>query len=169
MRFSVVQGDITEQEADALVNAANTDLQMTGGVAGVIRDAAGEAIQREATRRAPIGLGAAVETAGYELNATYVIHAATMELGGGADESSIRIATRNALSKAEELGCESIVLPALGCGIAGVALEEGSGYIFEEIIAFDPTTLGNVRVIAYDEDSFETMQRVAEEVRGRMS
>lgn len=108
-----------------MVNAANTDLQMGGGVAGALRDAAGEAIQREATQKSPIGLGEAVATGGYDLDAEYVVHAATMELGGGASEATIRDSTRNALASADALDCESLVLPALGCGIAGVDLDEG--------------------------------------------
>ncbi len=165
MDFDVVQGDITEQHADALVNAANTDLKMGGGVAGALREAAGEDIQREANRKSPIGLGEAVETGAYDLDATYVIHAATMELGGGADESTIRNSTRSALARADDLGCESLVMPALGCGIAGVPLEQGASYIFEEILDFDPATLIDARIIGYDDESFETMQRIADEVR----
>ena len=166
MQFEVIQGDITEQETDALVNAANTDLEMGGGVAGALRRAAGDGIQEEANQKAPIGLGEAVETGGYDLDAEYVIHAATMELGGGADESSIRDATRNALATADELGCESLVTPALGCGIAGVDLDEGAHYIFEEIRDFEPASLTDVRVIGYDDDSFETMRGIAAEVLG---
>lgn len=167
MEFDVVQGDITEEEADALVNAANTDIQMGGGVAGALREGAGEDIQREANRRSPIGLGEAVETGAYDLDAEYVIHAATMEVGGGATESTVRNSTRNALDTADDLGCGSIVLPALGCGIAGIGLDEGAYYIFEEIRDFESETLTDVRVIGYRDGSFRTMQRIAEEVRGR--
>ena len=165
MEFEVVQGDITEQRADALVNASNTDIQMGGGVAGALREAAGDDIQREANQKSSIGLGEAVETGAYDLDAEYVIHAATMELGGGANESTIRNSTRNALVRADDLGCASIVLPALGCGIAGVDLDEGAYYIFEEIRDFEPATLTDVRVIGYRDESFQTMQRIAEEVR----
>ena len=165
MKFQVIQGDITERRADALVNAANTDLQMGGGVAGALHEAAGGAIQREADQKAPIPLGGAVETDAHDLDAEYVVHAATMELGGGASEESIRDATRNALALADELGCESVVLSALGCGIAGVDLETGAPYIFEEILAFDPQGLEDVRVIGYQQASFETMQRLAGELR----
>jgi len=164
MKFEIVQGDITEQRADALVNAANTNIRMGGGVAGALREAAGEGIQREANRTAPIDLGEAVETGAYELNSEYVVHAATMELGGDANESTIRKATRNALARADSLVCESVVLPALGCGIAGVELDEGSCYIFEEIRDFEPTNLTDVRVIGHGESSVQTMQRSAEKV-----
>lgn len=165
MEFDVVQGDITEQRADALVNPANTDLQMGGGVAGALREAAGEDIQREANQKSPIGLGDAVETGAYDLDAEYVIHAATMELGSGASEYTIRNSTRNALDRADSLGCESIVLPALGCGIAGVDLDDGADYIFEEILDFEPGMLTDVQVIGYRDESFQTMQRIGDEVR----
>jgi len=165
MEFDVVQGDITEQRADALVNAANTDIQMGGGVAGALQKAAGEDIQREADERSPIDRGETVETGAYDLNAEYIIHAATMELGGGASESTIRNSTRNALARADDLDCESMVLPALGCGIAGVDLDEGAYYIFEEILDFESDTLTDVRVIGYRDEAFQTMQRIANEVR----
>lgn len=165
MQFDVVQGDITEQRADALVNAANSDLQMGGGVAGALREAAGEDIQREADQKSPIDLGGAVETGAYNLDAEYVIHAATMELGGGASESTIRNSTRNALARAGNLNCESMALPALGCGIAGVDIEEGAYYIFEEILDYEPGTLTDVRVIGYRDESFQAMRRIANEVR----
>lgn len=164
MEFEVIQGDITEQQADALVNAANTDLEMGGGVAGALRSAAGPGIQDEATEKAPLGLGEAVETDAYDLAAEYVIHAATMELGGSASEATIRDSTHNALATADDLGCESVVMPALGCGIAGVDLEEGAYYIFEEILDYDPVSLEEVYVIGYD-DSYRTMSRIADEVR----
>lgn len=165
MEFEIVQGDITKQRADALVNAANTDIKMGGGVAGALREAAGEDLQREANKRSPISLGDAVETGAYDLAAEYVIHAATMELGGGANESTIRNSTRSALVRADELSCESMVLPALGCGIAGVDLDDGAYYIFEEIADFDSETLTDIRVIGYRDESFQTMKRIADEMR----
>jgi len=165
MEFEVIQGDITTQRADALVNAANTKLQMGGGVAGALRDAAGPGIQAECDRNAPIDLGGAVETDAYDLDADYVIHAATMALGGSASERSIRDSTRNALARADKLGCSSIVLPALGCGIAGFDLDAGVRFIYEEIDDFVPDSLETVQVIGYGDDSVETMRRVADEHR----
>lgn len=164
MEFEVVQGDITARSADAIVNAANTDIEMGGGVAGAIREAAGRAIQIEAREKAPIDLGGATWTGGYDLDAPYVVHAATMHLGGGADESSVRGATRNALATADELGCKSLVTPALGCGIAGLELDVGARYIFEEILAFDPESLEDVRVIGHGEESYRTLTQVAERI-----
>jgi O-acetyl-ADP-ribose deacetylase (regulator of RNase III) len=165
MDFEVLQGDITRQRADALVNAANTALQMGGGVAGALREAAGEGIQAECDEKSPVDLGGAAPTDGYDLPADYVIHAATMRPGASATEASIRESTQNALSTADDLECRSVVLPALGCGIAGFDLETGSRYIFEEILDYDPEHLTDVRVVGYDGDSYHTMQRAADEVR----
>jgi O-acetyl-ADP-ribose deacetylase (regulator of RNase III) len=166
MQFTVVQGDIAAQEADALVNAANTGLRMGAGVAGALRETAGEELNEEAVSRGPIDLGGAVETDAYDLDAEYVVHAAAMPPGGRATEESIRDATRNALALADDLGCESLVLPAIGTGVAGFSLEEGARIVCEVLDAFEPVNLGDVRFIAYSDGDFETVSRVASESRG---
>ncbi|MDY7082307.1 MAG: macro domain-containing protein [Halobacteria archaeon] len=167
MNFEVVQGDIAQQEADVLVNAAGTSLQMGSGVAGALRRGAKGPINDEAVKKGPVELGGVAVTDAYELDADYVIHAAAMpHYGDGkATETSIRDATRNTLEKADELECESIVLPAMGCGVAGFSLEEGARIIAEEISEYEPETLEDVRFIAYGDDEYETIRRVAGEVR----
>lgn len=164
MDCSVVQGDITEQDVDAIVNAANTDIQMGGGVALAIREAAGEAVQKEANEKSPINLGAATWTKGYDLSAEYVIHTATMELGGCSTEETIRGATTSALEVGDELKCHSITLPALGCGTGGVPLETGAPYIFDEISEYEPINLEDVRVIGYGTESFHTLDEAKDSV-----
>jgi O-acetyl-ADP-ribose deacetylase (regulator of RNase III) len=82
---------------------------------------------------------------------------------GQATEESIRAATRNALEAADERGCRSLVIPALGCGVAGFPLEEGARLIGEEIDEFEPDSLDDVRFIAYSDEEFETVRRVAAE------
>ena len=86
---------------------------------------------------------------------------------GEATAESIRAATRNALAAADERGCESLVIPALGCGVAGFDLTEGARIIPEEILEFDPDSLRDVRFIAYADDEYNTVGRVASEVRER--
>jgi O-acetyl-ADP-ribose deacetylase (regulator of RNase III) len=164
MEFTVVQGNIAEQRADALVTAAGTSLRMGSGVAGALRRAAGDELNREAMRKGPVGLGEVAVTDAYLLDADYVIHAAAMPHSGSgeATERSIRDATRNALEAADELGCESIVVPALGCGVAGFPLDEGARLIAEEIRAFEPHSLADVRFIAYSDDEYETIRRVTD-------
>ena len=163
-----MQGDIAAQEADALVNAAGTSLRMGSGVAGALRRAAGEELNEAAMAEGPIDLGAAAVTDAYDLDADYVIHAAAMpHYGDGqATAESIRDATRNALEAADRLDCESLVIPALGCGVAGFSTEEGASIICEAIDAFEPKSLRRVRFIAYSDGEYETVSRVADEVRG---
>src|ERR671933_1389590 len=102
-KVEVLETDITTLEVDAIANAANTRLAHGGGVAGAISRAGGPAVQRESDRRAPIALGAAVETTAGNMPARWVIHAATMELGGPTSADIIRRATAATLWRAEEL------------------------------------------------------------------
>jgi O-acetyl-ADP-ribose deacetylase (regulator of RNase III) len=166
MEFTVVQGDIAEQSADALVNAAGTSLEMGSGVAGALRRAGGEALNDAAVHKGPVDLGAVAVTGAYDLDAEYVIHAAAMpHYGDGrATEESIRTATRNALQAADERDCTSLVIPAIGTGVAGFDLETGARIVCEELHSFEPASLRDVRFIAYGDDEFATVSRVAEEV-----
>src|SRR5919201_6387722 len=103
MEIEVQQADITQLEVDAIANAANTQLRHGGGVAGAISRAGGSAVQQESDEKAPIGLGEAVETTGGEMPCRWVIHAATMELGGPTSAEIIEKATASTLRKADEL------------------------------------------------------------------
>jgi O-acetyl-ADP-ribose deacetylase (regulator of RNase III) len=163
MEFTVVQGDIAQQRSDALVNAAGTSLQMGSGVAGALRRAANGPINDEATSKGPIDLGEVAVTDAYDLDADYVVHAAAMpHYGDGkATDESIRDATTNALRKADELNLDSIVVPVLGTGAAGFEFERGARVVCDAIADYEPDTLSDVRVIAYGDSEFETLQRVA--------
>ncbi|MHB9286035.1 macro domain-containing protein [Halobacteriales archaeon Cl-PHB] len=167
MEFTVVQGDIAAQSADVLVNAAGTSLQMGSGVAGALRRGAGEELNEEAVSKGPVDLGDVAVTDAYDLDAQWVIHAAAMpHYGDGqATRESIADATRNSLEAADERGAESLVIPALGCGVAGFSLEDGARLIAEEIDDYDPESLEDVRFIAYADDEFETIRQVATELR----
>jgi O-acetyl-ADP-ribose deacetylase len=129
----VSETDITTLEVDAIANAANTRLAHGGGVAGAIARAGGPEVQRESDRRAPIGLGAAVETTAGKMPARWVIHAATMELGGPTSADIIRRATGSTLWKAEELGARSLALVAFGTGVGGFPLGEAAEVEAEEV------------------------------------
>jgi O-acetyl-ADP-ribose deacetylase (regulator of RNase III) len=167
MEFTVVQGDIAAQSADALVNAAGTSLRMGSGVAGALRRAAGDELDTAAVSMGPIDLGAVAVTDAYDLDADYVVHAAAMpHYGDGrATAESIRDATRNALVAADERGCSSLVIPALGCGVAGFDLAEGARIICETIDGYQPSSLSDARFIAYSDAEYETIRRVASAVR----
>lgn len=164
MEFTVIQGDIADQAADALVNAAGTSLQMGSGVAGALRRGAGGPINEEAVSKGPIDLGTVAVTDAYDLDATYVIHAAAMpHYGDGrATEKSIRSATRNALEKAEELDCTSLVIPVLGTGAAGFDFETGARLVCEEVSQFDTQSLKDVRVIAYGDAEYRVLKEFAD-------
>jgi O-acetyl-ADP-ribose deacetylase len=129
----VLEADITKLEVDAIANAANTRLMHGGGVAGAIARAGGAAIERESRQRAPIGLGEAVETGGGEMPCRWVIHAATMELGGPTSPEIIRRATASTLRRAEELGACSLALVAFGTGVGGFPLDEAARIEVEEV------------------------------------
>jgi O-acetyl-ADP-ribose deacetylase len=124
--LEVQETDITTLEVDAIANAANTDLRHGGGVAAAIVRAGGRVIQEESDRRAPIGLGDAVETTAGEMPARWVIHAATMELGGPTSGDIIRSATASTLRKADELGAKSLGLVAFGTGVGGFPVDEAA-------------------------------------------
>lgn len=167
MRFEVTQGDIAQQSADVLVNAAGTSLQMGSGVAGALRRGAGPQINEDAMSKGPVGLGEVAVTDAYDLDAEWVIHAAAMpHYGDGkATTDSIVDATRNTLAKADDLGASSLVIPALGCGVAGFDLADGARLIAKTIDAYDPETLTDVRFIAYSDADYETIRQVAATVQ----
>ena len=112
------QGDITEEQADAIVNAANSDLLHGGGVAGAIVAKGGKKIQEESNKIAPIPLGEAAVTTAGKLKAKYVIHAASMRMGERAEEVNVRASIENSFKRAVEAGLKSIAFPAVGAGIA---------------------------------------------------
>ncbi len=129
----VLEADITQLEVDAIANAANTRLMHGGGVAGAIARAGGPEIERESRQRAPVGLGEAVETGGGDMPCRWVIHAATMELGGPTSAEIIRRATASTLRRADELGARSLALVAFGTGVGGFPLEEAARIEVEEV------------------------------------
>ena len=131
--IEVLDTDITALEVDAIANAANTDLAHGGGVAGAISRAGGLAVQQESDAKAPIGLGEAVETTAGDMPSTWVIHAATMRLGGPTSEDIIRRATASTLAKADQLGAKSVALVAFGTGVGGFPMDEAARIEVEEV------------------------------------
>lgn len=125
-RVEVKQVDITTVEVDAIANAANTQLRHGGGVAAAIARAGGPEVQRESDEAAPIGLGEAVATTAGAMPARWVIHAATMELGGPTSAQIIRQATASTLQVADELGARSLALVAFGTGVGGFPLDQAA-------------------------------------------
>jgi O-acetyl-ADP-ribose deacetylase (regulator of RNase III) len=125
-KLEVIDGDITTLEVDAIANAANTRLLHGGGVAGAISRAGGPSIQAESDERSPIELGEAVATGAGELPCRWVIHAATMHLGGPTSGQIVGDATADTLRVADELGARSLALVAFGTGVGGFPLADAA-------------------------------------------
>lgn len=132
--IKIVLGDITNMAVDAIVNAANNELLMGGGVAGAIKKAGGKEIEDEALKKAPIGIGQAVATSAGKLKARYVIHAATMGLDHNTDEMKIRNSCASSLKAADELKIKSVAFPALGCGVGGFPLKASAKIMAQEVM-----------------------------------
>jgi len=160
IELEVLQADVTKLEVDAITNAANTELRHGGGVAAAISRAGGPAVQRESNEKAPIGLGEAVETTAGEMPARYVIHAATMELGGPTSAEIISLATRSTLRIADELCCRSLALVAFGTGVGGFRLDEAARLMVDAVRQHRPGTLERV-VFAVHGEAAEQAFRAA--------
>ncbi|MCQ4363302.1 macro domain-containing protein [Mycobacterium gordonae] len=144
IELEVRDADITQLDVDAIANAANTQLRHGGGVAAAIARAGGPAVQRESHEKAPIGLGEAIETTAGDMPARYVIHAATMELGGPTSADIISRATASTLRKADELGCRSLALVAFGTGVGGFPLHDAARLMVDAVRQHQPKTLQRV-------------------------
>jgi len=121
--LELVQGDITDLDTEAIVNAANSRLQMGGGVAGAIRRKGGPTIQEECDRIGGTHVGGAVITAGGNLKARFVIHAVGPRMGEGGEDEKLKQATLSSLRLADQRGIRSIAFPAISTGIFGYPLD----------------------------------------------
>jgi O-acetyl-ADP-ribose deacetylase (regulator of RNase III)/ADP-ribose pyrophosphatase YjhB (NUDIX family) len=158
----VVQGDITELAVDAIVNAANNELVMGGGLAGVIKKKGGQSIEDEAVKKGPIAVGEAVATKAGKLKAKYVIHAATMSLDHQTNEHFIRSSSANALKRASELGLKSIALPALGCGVGRFPLVAAAKIMTQEVLRVAREGKSSLREIVFclnDGEAYKTFEK----------
>jgi O-acetyl-ADP-ribose deacetylase (regulator of RNase III) len=162
----MIQGDITEMDVDAIVNAANNDLKLGAGVAGAIRRKGGPSIQEECDRIGRIPVGEAAVTGGGELKARYVIHAASMSLGSSTTEESLRLSTRNSLLRGHKKGLKSMAFPAIGAGIGGFPVKRCAEIMIGEVRQFlqRPTSLEKVYFVLFGEDTHEVFQTVYREI-----
>ena len=131
--IDVVQGDITEVEVDAIVNAANNHFWMGGGVAGAIKRKGGVEIERDAVAKGPVPVGETVITGAGRLPAKWVIHAAVMGQDLITSEEYIKEAAKNSILKASEFKISSIAFPALGTGVGGFPYRESAKAMMEGI------------------------------------
>ena len=153
VEISVIEGDITKLDVDAIANAANDRLWMGAGVAGAIKRAGGEEIEHEALRKGPIEVGDAVATTAGRLRARHVIHGAVMGQDLLTSRSLIRKTTRRCLEVADELGCESIALPAFGTGVGGFPLDECAELMVAEARRHEPRSLRRVAFAVFGEEA----------------
>lgn len=163
----LVQGDITEMDTDAIVNAANKNLILGAGVAGAIRTKGGATIQEECNRigGAPVG-GAAITTGG-DLKASYVIHAVGPRMGEGDEDRKLADATRNSLKLANEKGLASITFPAISTGIFGFPKDRCARIMLTtvaETLKKEDTSLKEVAFCLWGEETLEVFQNQAEEM-----
>lgn len=168
-QLRIVQGDITRESTDAIVNAANEHLTHGGGVAGAISRAGGRAIQEESTRKAPIATGEAVITTGGKLRARYVIHAVGPRGAGQESDRLLEAAIRSSLRVAEENKLRSIAFPAISTGIFGYPLHD-CARIMTRICAEwlrDPKRhLETIRIVLYDRQAYHAFEQALADVAG---
>jgi O-acetyl-ADP-ribose deacetylase len=160
-RVIIRQGDLTEMDTDAIVNAANNDLVLGAGVAGAIRRKGGDEIQRECEAIGSIPIGfAAITTAG-KLKAKYVIHAASMGLGGLTNADTLRRSTAHSLRIASERGLKTIAFPAVGTGIARFPMQECAQIMLEEAARHleGGTSLETVYFVLFDDEGYDAFRR----------
>jgi O-acetyl-ADP-ribose deacetylase (regulator of RNase III) len=160
VRLEVRDVDIAAVEADAVANAGNDHLWMGAGVAGALKRAGGEAIEREAMARGPIELGSAVATTAGRLPARWVIHGAVMGQSLRTNADLIRRTTRSCLEVADELDCDSLALPAFGTGVGGFPLRECARIMVEEAQRFQPRSLHLVIFAVFGRDAYDAFSSV---------
>ncbi len=163
LELEVVEGDIASLDVDAIANAANDHLWMGAGVAGALKRAGGEKIEREAVARGPIERGSAIATTAGRLPARYVIHGAVMGQDLRTNADLVRRTTRSCLTLAEELKCRSLALPAFGTGVGGFPLDECAEIMVEETRRFPARSLRRVVFAVFGAEA----RRVFDETLGR--
>ena len=161
-KITVVSGDITKLEVDAIVNPANSQLMMGGGVAGAILRAGGQQIQEQASKEAPVQIGHAVATTAGKLKAKYVIHTPTMTRPAMATSlGNVKAATRAALRCAHQAHAQSIAFPGLGTGVGGLDPQEAAKTMVETMkkaIETD-TTIKRIILVGYNSDMAKAFER----------
>jgi len=169
IKVEIVKGDITEENVDAIVNAANEYLKHGGGVAGAIVRKGGKIIQEESDKIGYCPTGKAVITTGGNLKAKYVIHAVgPVWKGGNENEDELLYsAVRSSLLLANEYNLKSISFPAISTGIFGFPKERASKIILKAIFDFinefkNKTTIENIRICLFDDETYNIFLKTYE-------
>ncbi|MGH9740852.1 MAG: macro domain-containing protein [Candidatus Acidiferrum sp.] len=160
-RIVIQQGDLTDMGTDAIVNAANNDLKLGGGVAGAIRRKGGDEIQHECDAIGSIPVGYAAITGGGHLKARFVIHAASMSFGGGTTAATLRNSIAHSLRIATERGLKTIAFPAVGTGIAGFPMDECASIMLDEAVRHlkSECPLERIYFVLFDDHAREVFQQ----------
>jgi O-acetyl-ADP-ribose deacetylase (regulator of RNase III) len=161
VEIEVQEGDIARCEVDAVANAANDHLWMGAGVAGALKRAGGDEIEREAVAKGPIERGDAVATGAGRLPAKHVIHAAVMGQDLATSAELIERATRRTLEVADELAAESLALPAFGTGVGGFPLDDCAELMIRVVREYRPRTLKRVVFAVYGSDAERAFRAAA--------
>jgi O-acetyl-ADP-ribose deacetylase len=162
VQLEVVEGDIAALDVDAIVNAANDRLWMGAGVAGAIKRAGGDEIEREAVAKGPIAVGEAVFTSGGRLKAKHVIHGAVMGQDLRTNAELVARTTRRCLEVADELGCRSVALPAFGTGVGGFPLEDCARIMVAEAASYEPRSLERAVFAVFGDEAEGAFQAAVE-------
>jgi len=162
----LLEGDITEQNVDAIVNAANAQLILGSGVAGAIREKGGGTIQAECDRLGGTYVGGAVMTGAGNLKAKHVIHAVGPRMGEGQEETKLRNATMNSLLLAEEHKLKSIAFPAISTGVFGFPIAKCAEIMLTVVVDFvkRPTILNQVVFCLWGQESYKTFKAKLESI-----
>jgi O-acetyl-ADP-ribose deacetylase len=160
--LEIVDGDITTLDVDAIANAANNALWMGAGVAGAIKRAGGEEIEREAVAKGPIEIGDAVATGAGRLSARWVVHGAVMGQDLRTNADLVRRTTRRCLEVADELGARSLALPAFGTGVGRFPLPECAEIMVSEAAAFEPQSLERVVFAVFGSEARQAFESALE-------
>lgn len=159
----VVRQDITECDVEAIVNAANTEFQMGGGVARIIKEKGGQVVELEAIKQGPVEVGEAVLTTGGKLKARYVIHAATMNMDFKTSLEIIRKATASSLNLAQKRNISSIAFCALGCGVGRISYEAAAKVMAQETFRYvrqtENPSLKKILFALYSDKAFAVFQK----------
>jgi len=162
----VKKGDITEEDTDAVVNAANSYLRHGGGVAGAIVRKGGKVIQEESDEIGYVPVGGAAITTGGNLKANHVIHAVGPRLGEGNEDEKLRNATLSSLRLADEEGIHSIAYPAISTGIFGYPVENCARVMLQAVKDYceGKTAVREIRFCLFDDSVLQVFVRTADTI-----
>ena len=169
--LEIVEGDISAEETDAIVNAANNAFWMGAGVAGALKSRGGQEIEREAMAQGPVEPGECVKTTAGRLKARAVIHAAVMGQDLRTSADLVAKATSNALALADANGFQSVALPAFGTGVGGFPLDACARLMIDAVRtrAVSLTSVRIVRLVLYGQAAYDAFAAAATAVLGRVA